>query len=290
MLTTSQQIVVVGAAGWLGSAICRAIAERGQPLRGILRPGGPRWHIEDLSMTLRALPSPEDGRGWREALADCGAIVIADADLPFLLETERSTAVHRLRSILIAAKDVGCPVLLISHALTCATPSETVPPQGWSEDSRYIPGTARWEPAELLFAREAELYRFVAAGLHAVILNPTALSGPGDVHRTQELLSSPDQDHLISTADVRDIARTIPHALLHGRSGRRYLLGTEPRPASSHSRALPHGVPGSWWETPVDARRARHELGFRPRPHTQSRADEERWARQVGFILERCSS
>jgi len=113
-----------------------------------------------------------------------------------------------------------------------------IPPLGEErladERDHYLPSSlARSAYYECKFAMESEVLRAAARGLPAVIVNPTAVFGPGDLNLTlgSALLAVargwmvawlPAQ---INAVDVRDVAQAQIRASEVGHIGGRYILG-----------------------------------------------------------------
>jgi nucleoside-diphosphate-sugar epimerase len=94
-----------------------------------------------------------------------------------------SRSVTQMRAVLQAASAARVSrFVYTSTSTTIGFPSE--PGRQADERDFYVPGTSRSIYYEAKFAMEMEVFRAAAEGLPAVILNPTAVFGPGDVKPT----------------------------------------------------------------------------------------------------------
>jgi dihydroflavonol-4-reductase len=102
------------------------------------------------------------------------------------------------------------------------------------ERDLYLPGSLPDSAYyESKFAMESEVLRAAASGVPALVLNPTAVFGPGDVHLTlaRALLAAARGripfwfDATLNVIDVREVAAAHVRAAEVGRPGERTLLG-----------------------------------------------------------------
>lgn len=168
-------------------------------------------------------------------MRDCDVVFHAAAPYP---RTERdiagwvSRSVTQIRTVLQAAIDAKVSRFIYTSTLTTiGFPRE---PGGLADErSFYVPGSSRSIYYESKFAMELEAFRAAAEGLPAIILNPTAVFGPGDIKPTTgEVLLRIARgqipvyfDAIINSVDVRDVAAAHITAAERGRVGQRYILG-----------------------------------------------------------------
>jgi dihydroflavonol-4-reductase len=171
---------------------------------------------------------------------------------------------------------------------------------------------------------EMEAFRAVAEGLPIVILNPTAVFGPGDVKPTTgELLLRVAKGQFpfyfqatINAVDGRDVAAAHIAAAERGRIGQRYILGghnltlkdsltmaahasnvAPPRweisrkvvdvltGASNWLRLpLPDNIKTMRFWQPLNSEKARRELGLSPRPFEETARDTVTWFRDNRYL------
>ena len=228
-------IAVVGGDGFVGSQVLRRLATMGLPIRGSLRPGRRRWHIDDIDCQWVPIDL-ETPAAVRRLVRHAGTVIHCGGYNPrraLQIDDAKKRGVRQIRILLDACMTEGVArVVYVSSAVTAMQADQ--PDQPFDETSRYVPGSVENAYFEAKAAMETELYRYVAAGLDAVIANPTLVVGPGEAQLgTGALIRAvaggrlpvaPEQMS-INIVDVRDLAAGIVAAMQRGRRGRRYILG-----------------------------------------------------------------
>jgi dihydroflavonol-4-reductase len=272
--------------------------------------------------------SPDLG-DLQAAMHGCAVVFHAAAAYP---RAERdmagwvSQSVGQMRAVLQAASDAGVGRFVYTSALTTVGRSSGGDPSGCLADERdfYVPGTSRSVYYEAKFAMEMEAWRASAGGQSVVILNPTAVFGPGDIRPTtgEVLLRVAKRqvpvyvDAIINAVDVRDVASAHVIAAERGRVGQRYILGghnlTLKELLTTTARAA--GVQPPRWKLsrrtvdcflgasnvlhlplpdlvktvrfwqPLNSEKARRELGLNPRPFEETARDTIQWFREHGYL------
>lgn len=228
------KILVVGATGFVGGHIARALDRQGYAVRAIRRETSETWHLEgvDLEWVYADLDEPET---LDEAVAGCAGVIHAAGYYPgdaLDVDAARRRGVSQLRHLFDAclAHRVARVVYISSPAtLGIGADADAV----LDEHDFYVPGTVDNAYFEVKQAMEAEVYRYVRRGLPVVITIPSAIFGPGDLKPTTgRLLLAVARGRLpatigrwVNVVDVRDVASSIIAALERGRPGRRYILG-----------------------------------------------------------------
>ncbi len=144
-----------------------------------------------------------------------------------------SMEMERFRRILQWAGDREVArVVVISSALTMVRPESGK--WRFEEGWRPVVGDRRvGKPVERALWREGEVYRAIARGLDAVMLNPTVVVGDGfqgiDLDLLEEELASGRPVATLGGVEVavvgaEDVVRAVMAALARGRRGRRYLV------------------------------------------------------------------
>ena len=209
------KIAVTGATGFVGSHVVRELRERGAYVR------------DDRIEVL-------DPAALDKAFAKCAAVVHAaalysyDAD-PALIERVN---VEGTRNVLDACERAGVGRLLFtSTAGTCGP----VPGRLATEEDE----PPAWELAipykRTKLAAERLVLDAAAAGMDALVVNPTTPVGEGDRKPTptgrmiRDVARGKIRAYLgttgLNVVDVRDVARGHALALEQGKAGERYLLG-----------------------------------------------------------------
>ena len=230
--------LVTGGSGMLGARIARLLVARGEKVRVTYLPGDTLAALEDLR-PLEHAPADlldEDAMGRAlegvETVVHTAALVSFD---PALYEQQMLVNVEGTRRLLAAARRAG--VRRLVHTSTVNTLG--IPPPGTLGDE----GTPfNWGPYRIGYmdskrAAEELVLEEARRGLHAVVVLPGTLFGPGDVHLNgasyirlvaRAPLVAPAPPGGTTVAHVDDVAGGHLLALEHGSSGRRYILGGEP--------------------------------------------------------------
>lgn len=230
-------VAIVGAATLVGASVARHLATRDHRVVAVDGADAPRWHIRDVKCrTARA--EPDDQTALQEALRGVDAVIYCRDRLcsaPPSVSEARRRAVRRTRVVFDAcAAEQIARVVYVSNG-SCLY-DESDPGAPTDEHSRYTPGLVDNATLEGKWSAEAEVYRYIADGLDAVIVIPTLVFGPGDAGLTTGRwirriaagrLAVGLDEAVCNAVDARDVAEGIAAALRGGRRGRRYILGGE---------------------------------------------------------------
>lgn len=239
------KILVVGATGFLGAHVARALRNRGYPVRATRRRESPTWHLDDLDVEWR-LADLDDPSAMESAVDGCLGVVHAAGFYPsdgLSVEPAQMRGVSQLRHLFDAIRSHEVPrVVYVSSPATLGLGDS----RGAVVDETqfYVPGTVGNAYYEVKQSMEAEVYRYVRDGMPASIVLPTAVFGPGDVKpSTGRYLLEVARGRIpavldahMNAVDVRDVANTLVNALERGRGGRRYIIGGQNLSAMEFTR------------------------------------------------------
>lgn len=237
------EALVLGATGFIGGHIARAALKENWTVRGFRRRPQSTGHLQrkDIHWVDGNL---EDFSSLEKAMQGADYVFHAAAYYPTGKEKQSLTdhlasAKMEINNVLTAAHTGRIRRLIYTSSLsTIGLP----PPDAdrlADERDHYQPGTfpdnAYYEVKSIM---ERAVIKAAQKGLDAVVLNPTAVFGPGDVHLTTgrilvaaargQVLAAPEGT--INTVDVRDVAACHITAAQRGKSGERYILGGENYP------------------------------------------------------------
>ncbi len=325
--------LVLGATGFIGGQIVRAALARGWHVVGLRRRPDAIGDLADLTTVGR-----EDGMlTWRQGnLSDADSLAAAMQGCeivfhcagayphnPRTMDRDIGRAVREMQNVLGAARRAGITRLIYTSSYTTiGRPAE--PGRLADERDFYVPGSSGDPYYEAKWAMEVEALRVAQTGLAVVVLCPTAVFGPGDVHLSVSgplLLAARGRlpicpEATLGVIDVRDVAAAHIAAVERGRPGTRTILnahnvtlydvlalaarlnGARPprfrlgprmlRVAAAIGQLAPGGQ-ASFLKTvplwqPVHNARAVAELGLTTRPLAETLTDALAWFRGRGLL------
>ncbi len=227
--------LVTGATGFVGSAVARALIERGHALRLLVREGSDRSNIAGLAAEI-AIGDLKDPASLDRAVQGCRYVVHVAADYRLWVPDPaamNAANVDGTRALLLAAQAAGVERMVYCSSVAAlglvgdgTAADETTPNAlhkviGTYKRSKYLA-----EQAVLALVREQ--------GVPVVIVNPSAPVGPRDIKPTPTGKMIADTaagrmpayvDTGLNVVHVDDVAAGHVLALERGRVGECYILG-----------------------------------------------------------------
>ncbi len=224
--------LVTGATGFLGSHLARALAERGDELRLLVRPGS------DLSSLAGVEFEPVEGdvtdrrsvraamRGVERVFHVAGKTSMRAADRDRVFEVN----VGGTRNVMEEALRAGVVRAVHTSSAAAVGPAS---PHGTAEESQvFKAGGLGIAYVNAKHEAESAAMSVAAKGLPVVVVNPSFVLGPEDPSGTsnrlvRRLLLRRIPAYLdggVNVVDVRDVARGQLLADERGQEGERYLL------------------------------------------------------------------
>jgi dihydroflavonol-4-reductase len=227
--------LVTGATGFLGSAITRALLERGEAVRVLVRRESDRRNIDDLDVEL-AEGNLNDPKSLQTAVKGCRAVYHAAADYRLWVKDPRElydTNVSGTRALLRSASEAG--VERIVYTSSVATLGRE--PSGRPADERtpvtIDDMTGHYKRSK--FLAEQDVNRLVRdEKIPVVIVNPSTIIGPRDIRPTPtgRMVEEAARGKIPAFVDtglnvvhVDDVAAGHVQAYECGKIGERYVLG-----------------------------------------------------------------
>src|SRR5689334_9320170 len=224
--------LVTGASGFLGWHVARVLVERGHRVRALVRPGS---RVEGLDVEI-ASGDLRDPASLERAVAGCGLLFHVAADYRLWAkdpaELYRSN-VDGTRNLLEASRRAGIERVVYTSTVGCIG----VPPGGIGDESMAVSlREMAGDYKRSKFLAEQIALEFARSGFPVVIVNPTAPVGDHDVKPTPTGKIVVDFlqgrmpafiDTGLNIVDVRDTAEGHWLACQKGKSGERYILGSE---------------------------------------------------------------
>ena len=227
------KVLVLGAAGFLGSNLVRALLAKGDEVRALVRPTSNLIALKGLGLE-RVQGDLTDTESLSRACAGVRVVYqTASYYPPYTIPAEAATAkaMGETRNLLEAVRRASVERLVFTSTLTTIgfspdgrLANEECPFTTLFVDNPYLMAKAAMEKAVLDAAKE---------GLPAVVVNPTAFYGPYDSKPTsgtqilmiaKRLMPGYIQGP-VNAIDVRDVAVGMIRAAERGRAGERYILG-----------------------------------------------------------------
>src|SRR5438445_3418341 len=325
-------VLVTGASGFLGWHVARVLREHGYPVRALVRSGS---RVEGLDVDV-ATGDLCDAASLERAVADCGLLFHVAAD--YRLWARDPSELYRCnvdgtRNLLRAAKRAGVERVVYTSTVGCIG----IPPGGVGcEETPVSIRDMAGDYKRSKFLAEQVALEFARGGYPVVIVNPTAPVGDHDVKPTPtgrivvDFLNGAMPAYIdtgLNIVDVRDTALGHLLACERGRSGERYILGSQnltlaqilqtlakiagkPAPTMQLPYAVAYcagacstawaGITGRPPRVPLDGVRmarkkmwvthekASRELGFNPGPADQALARAVEWFRGAGSRPAQC--
>jgi dihydroflavonol-4-reductase len=228
-------VLVTGAAGFVGSAVARALKARGAAVRVLVRPTSPKTNLAELEAEV-AEGDIRDQASVERALAGCRYLFNVAADYRlWARDPEEIVRNNVAGATAVTAAALAAGVERMVHTSSVAT--LRLSPDGAPADE-----TGPLTEAEAIGAykrSKVAAERIVEAmcaerGLPAVIVNPSTPIGPRDVKPTPtgRIIVEAAQGRMPAYVDtglnlvhVDDVAQGHLLALEKGRIGERYILG-----------------------------------------------------------------
>lgn len=225
--------IVLGATGFIGSHVARALVAEGIDVRILRRGTSPTLALEGLKVE-QVIGDLDDKASLIQGMKGCDVLFNAAGYYPlysFERENQKKTAVQQMKNVIEAAKEAGISRFVYTSSMSTIGKNPDGPSD---EETPYDPKHFTGLYYEIKYLLEQEALKAARDGLHTVIVNPTGVFGDYDVKPTSgTLVVAIAQkkvpaiiDALMNAVDVRDVGKGQVAALLKGESGRRYILGS----------------------------------------------------------------
>lgn len=228
-------VLVTGAAGFIGSAVVRALLSKGAAVRTLVRSSSDPGNLADLPVE-RFFGDLRDRRSLDRAAKGCEAVFHVAADYRLWVPQPKemfSSNVDGTRNVMEAAGEAG--VARIVYTSSVATLGLPRAAEAADEDTPATEGDMIGPYKQSKFAAEALVRAMIAGrGLPAVIVHPSTPIGPWDRRPTPtgQIIVEAASGHMPAYVDtglnmvhVDDVADGHILALEQGKPGERFILG-----------------------------------------------------------------
>jgi dihydroflavonol-4-reductase len=233
-------VLITGATGLVGSAVARRFLADNHEVRALVRPNADRSLLEDLESAIK----------WVEGdVLDIGSLEAAIENVDFVVHTAAVVSfVPRDRKMMYKVNVEGTanlvnvclkyPVKKLCHVSSIAALGRPDSRKLVAGHTTILDESQRWEdsPENSEYAKtkhlaELEVWRGVAEGLNAVIVNPTLVLGEGDWSKSSTQIfryvfkEKPFfTEGVANYVDVKDVAEIVFRLLGSDVSAERFLL------------------------------------------------------------------
>ncbi|MFO1090228.1 MAG: NAD-dependent epimerase/dehydratase family protein [Hyphomicrobiales bacterium] len=233
-MTKAARVLVTGAGGFVGSAVARALVQRGERVRVTLRATSQRDHLAALDLDVREADL-RDRRQVAEAMRGIERLYHVAADYRLWAPDPNEIVennVSMTRTVMEAAQAAGVERIVYTSSVATLAPGSIDRPGDEAGALTEAQAIGAYKRSKVAAERVVEA--MAEAGLPAVIVNPSAPIGPYDVKPTptgriivEALMGRMPAyvDTGLNLVHVDDVAAGHLLAMEKGEIGRRYILG-----------------------------------------------------------------
>ncbi len=227
--------LVTGATGFLGSAVARALLDRGEAVRVLVRRESDRRNIDSLDVEL-AEGNLNDPQSLRNAVKGCRTLYHAAADYRLWVKDPKElydTNVAGTRALLRSASEAGVERIVYTSSVATLGREPSGRPADEQTPATIDDMTGHYKRSK--FLAEEDVNRLVRdEKIPIVIVNPSTIIGPRDIRPTPtgRMVEAAARGKIPAFVDtglnvvhVDDVAVGHVQAYEHGKIGERYVLG-----------------------------------------------------------------
>jgi len=242
--------LVTGATGFVGSAVARALLERGEAVRVLARAESDRRNIEGLAVEV-VEGDLRDKASLERACRGCQALFHVAADYRLWVPEPDgiyAANVDGTQALMEAAGAAGVTRIVYTSSVATLGLNRDASPADEATPVSLADMIGHYKRSK--FLAEAAVGRLVAeAGLPAVIVNPSMPVGPRDIKPTPtgRMIVEAARGRMPAFVDtglnvvhVEDVAAGHLAAFERGRLGERYILGGENMALGAILAAIAH--------------------------------------------------
>lgn len=230
------RILVTGATGFVGARLVRAGLERGHEMHVLIRATSDTTNLDGLDV-CRHTGDVTRPQTLSAAVAGCEAVLHAAADYALWVpdpDAMYAVNVEGTKAVLAAAREHG--VRRIVHTSSVATKAAFEDGTIADEDTPVTLADMIGHYKRSKFLAERAVVEATAEGIDAVVVNPSAPVGPGDIRPTPtgQMVLDAARGRMpfyveggLNIVHVDDVAAGHFLALERGRRGEAYILGGE---------------------------------------------------------------
>jgi dihydroflavonol-4-reductase len=234
---STAQTLVTGATGFVGSAVAKRLCGDGFPVRALVRPGSPRFHLDGLNLEFVG-GDLRDARSVRAAMAGIRHVFHVAADYRLWARDPGeifAVNVDGTRNVMQEAMRAGVERVVYTSSVATLGLRADGGPADETVPLSVEEGIGAYKRSKIAAERLVEAM-VGSDGLSAVIVNPSTPIGPRDVRPTPtgRMIVEAARGRVPAFVDtglnlvhVDDVAEGHVAALERGLIGERYILGGE---------------------------------------------------------------
>jgi len=231
----AERVLVTGASGFVGSAVARALAARGDEVSVLMRETSPRTNMAGIDCRI-VVGDMRDAQSMAKAVDGARYVFHVAADYRLWARDPEEIVRNNLqgaRAVMEAARITGVERIVYTSSVAALKP---VAGMAVDESSRHSEQTVigAYKKSKLVAERLVE--RMAQEGLPVVIVSPSTPIGPRDIKPTPTgriIVQAANGgmpafvDTGLNLVHVDDVAEGHLLALAKGRIGENYILGGE---------------------------------------------------------------
>jgi dihydroflavonol-4-reductase len=229
-------ILITGANGLVGSFLCRELIHRGEKVRAFVRKNSDCSLLDDIKSQLDFAIGD---------INDVGSLADAMRDVTYIIHTAAIISFWKKKREEMFHVNVEGTSNVVNTALTCGIKKmlhvSSVAALGRKKAVISIDEENKWEESPLntayantKYQAELEVYRGIEEGLHAVIVNPSVILGPGlkgtSSVRLFEYVQPANKyytEGYLNYVDIRDLCDSIMYLLFQENNSEvRYIVNS----------------------------------------------------------------
>ncbi|KQS31455.1 NAD-dependent epimerase/dehydratase family protein [Dyadobacter sp. Leaf189] len=234
------KVLITGATGLVGSAVARKFLQDKHQVTALVRPGTDKSLLADqIEQITWAEGDILDLSSLEKAIADADFVVHTAAVVSFVpADRKMMYKVNVEGTANVVNVCLKYPVKKLCYVSSIAAIGRPDPRKAGAGEEVVLDENHRWEnsPENSEYAKskylgELEVWRGIAEGLNAVIVNPTLILGGGDWNKSSTQIfryiyqQKPFYtDGLANYVDVEDVAEVIVRLIHSDIAGERFLL------------------------------------------------------------------
>ena len=237
-LRRGDRVVVTGAAGFIGSAVTRALLRRGAEVVALVEPGAPSANLDGLDVERREvdITAPAQLDGVFDGARFCFHLAAKFGFWPQDPSSFYAVNVEGSRHVVRAATEAGVTRTVYTSTVGTLGLWQTKGGQPSNEDDVADLAQLHGNYKQTKYVAEHEVLRLAAQGAPVVLVLPTMPHGPFDHRPTPSGKVVLDYlngqmpgfvDTAMNVAHVADLAEGHLLALEKGSQGRSYICGGE---------------------------------------------------------------